>query len=338
MIKSIKWGLLSCALSLCSVQAIDYSHLDVPGLVQPYILCEETRCLSPCTGWNAPFRFSLSHTEGKWYDIEVGYTSLESFLAFVPDQTIIPFADVKWHLFNNGRWAANIGGGLRYTANQGRNIFGVNLFYDYRESNRHHNFNQIGFGFEYLSSCLDVRLNFYFSGDTKDKTRVHFFDDYIGPFWALCRDTRRSLSGGDLEFGSWLVPRAPCQFVNLYLGITPYYFNSSKHHRSDEQNKVYGVTGRLMTLLGEYFTLELRGGYDKSYKGMIQGILSFEMPLDKLFHWETWFKDGCGNSCGNDWENGCGNGCQLSCRAYQPVVRQEMIVLSPKSCCWESNF
>jgi hypothetical protein len=337
-LKAIGWGVVSCALPLCSIlQAYDYDYFEMSDVVQPTYVWGCDQCLSPCEGWNAPFRGSLSHTEGKWYDVEDGYTSLKAFSGLELGDLghvghlgyhgeFIPFIDLRGHVFNNGIWAGNFGVGFRGVVEGSENIIGMNVFYDYRKSKRRHNFNQIGFGFEILNPCIDFRLNFYFPiGNIKDKTDVHIYNNYIGPYWALCRDNRRALSGGDLELGYWVVPRAQCQFVNLYGAVAPYYYASRRRH-SGNSNGVYGVTGRLMTLLGEYFSFELRAGYDRDYKGMVQGVLTFQVPLDRFCRWEAW------------WDSLCGGCCRDDCRVYQPVVRQEMIVLSPKNCCWESNF
>lgn len=319
MIKQF-WRLLFYTTLLClNLQGYDYEYVQEPDVVHP---CYYEKCsLSPCKGWDAPFRLTISHTEGKWYDVEMGYTSFDAFLAFVEDHkgSIIPFIDLRQHVFNDGKLAANAGGGVRFAVDKSSNIFGANLYYDYRRSKWGSHFHQLGIGFEFLSPCVDFRLNFYLPlGKTNENSRLNVYDQYIGPWWATCQEHRNAITGGDLELGTWLVPRRECRFVNLYAAITPYYY-SSRHNHHD---RVYGIIGRFETLLGEYFSLELKGGYDRSYKGMVQGTLCFQMPLDQLFHWESW----------------CGKCCRWDCRAYQPVVRQELIVLDPKQCCWKSNF
>lgn len=329
-IKAIGWQLILCMLPLClTLEGHEYGYFEFPNLVYPIYVPSEDQIHSPCIGWNSPFRLDLGHTEGNWYDVEIGYTTFSTFFAAAvgPEGRFVPFVDLRAHLFNNGKWASNIGGGLRAVVNNVGDIFGVNAYYDYRVTKRRQGLHQLGLGFEYLSSCVDIRWNLYLNvGKREDKIRVHVFDDFIGPFFAVCRDTRRVLSGGDLEIGSWLVPRAPCQFVNLYGAISPYYYSSSakQRHNSSHPDGVYGITARLMTLLGDYFTLEVRAGYDRSYKAMGQATLTFELPLDQLFDWEWWCKDCC-----------C---CRPNCQVYQPVMRHDMIVLSPKTCCWEANF
>lgn len=357
-LKGISLGVMACLTSWgLPLQAYQYEYYEmpnwsqpiyevpnwvqetheVPNMVQP-IYVDDSKCLSPCTGWNAPVRLGVGHTEGRWYDLEIGYTSFNGFLALNFDDdagSLIPFIDVRGHLFNDGKWAANVGGGLRLAVKGTRNVFGVNGYYDYRESEWRNNFNQAGFGLEFLSPCVDLRFNWYFVlGKTRENGRQHLFNDFIGPFWATCQQSHRAVSGGDLELGTWLVPRAPCRFVNLYAAIIPYYYTTehkhhskNKHQSNDHSDGLYGITGRFLTLMGEYFSLELRAGYDRSYKGMVQGTLTFEMPLDKLFQWESWFesKDDC--SCD-----------RRDCRGYQPVVRQEIIVFDRKNCCWKSNF
>lgn len=339
--KAIGWSILSCVIPLClNLQAEEYGYYGMPNVVRP-ICCEsDNGCLSPpCTGWDAPFRSSLSHTEGKWFDVDIGYTSFDGFVALGLgyQDAIIPFLDIRGHVFNDGKWAANVGGGLRYAIDS-KSIVGFNLFYDYRETRWHHNFNQIGFGLEYLTRCFDIRLNAYFPvGTTKEKGTLHVFDQFVGPFFATCQQFRHALSGVDLEVGAWIIPRGSCRSLDFYGAIAPYYYSSRGHNRShnsdhnchrnshrNSDNDVYGVAARFLTVIGDYLSLEVRAGYDRAYKGMLQGTLAFEIPLDKFFDWESWFK---------------AEPCQtVNCRLYQPVVRQEIIVLDRKRCCWHSNF
>jgi len=66
-------------------------------------------------------------------------------------------------------FSANIGGGYRYYVEEMDRIFGVNAFYDYRDTGLH-SFNQIGVGIETLGTCLDFRANGYFVVGDHDKS------------------------------------------------------------------------------------------------------------------------------------------------------------------------
>ncbi|MDE3045922.1 MAG: inverse autotransporter beta domain-containing protein [Verrucomicrobiota bacterium] len=62
-----------------------------------------------------------------------------------------PFLDARGHVFDNGKWAANAGVGLRTL--KGTRAYGINAYYDYRNTGRFHS-NQIGAGLESLGELI----------------------------------------------------------------------------------------------------------------------------------------------------------------------------------------
>lgn len=314
----------------------------MPLNVEPYICaapCQES-CTSAyqalaCSAWEYPHRFYVDHVEGRWLDNHEGYTSVGFFSALRSIgfcNNIVPFIDARYHIFNDGKKAGNFGGGLRYINYQRHIAFGINAFYDFRESSWNHYYHDIGLGMEMLSPYLDVRLNGYIPVGKKNAfSSTEVFDNYIGDYEATLRRKKSSLWGVDGEIGRWLKKSSPCDFFDLYAAIGGHYFTSSHH----EQKSLYGVDARLLTNLGSFFVFELRGGYDRVYHGMIQGRLTLSLPLELLYY-------GLGymiGQCGPIQYGCCPPACNPCCgEFFEPVQRQEIMVLSKKNCCWTWNW
>lgn len=298
---------------------------------EPYYLDEDV-CCDPCESWynpvcasceywQSPLRLTLSHVEGHWLDNHEGYTSLGLFDAVYGDGYHCPlaFVDIREHVFNNGKNAANIGGGLRY--GYCNSVLGVNAYYDYRQASWNQVFRQLGVGFEFLHPCVDVRFNMYFPvGDHHRHSSTKVFDHYIGDFKATCREHRKSVGGGDLEFGRYIFCKGPCDCYDLYAAIGSYYYDYTRHH-----DQAFGGQVRLLSHVGRFLTFEIKGGYDPVFHGQVQGRATVSIPLDCLC---SLFNDcGCCSTC----SDGC-------CILYTPVVRQEVIALEHKKCCWTWNW
>lgn len=278
-----------------------------------------TCCLDECDSvWLNPHRLYLSHTEGRWYDNTNGYTTLGVFWA-AEQPTLFggfPLIDVRLHQFNNGKKAANIGGGFRFMGCDC--IYGVNAFYDYRVAD-FASYHQLGLGIEYLCPCLDFRLNGYFPiGNKEGRSSTTVFDSFANPyFYATCQEHQPSMPGCDFEFGRWLKRTCnPCDMFDFYVAVGGHYFNSS------ENNHRYGCEARALSHFGRYFTFEVKAGYDHVSKGMIQGTINFTFPLLELFNRKS----------------NCCNTCCINPEVYQPIHRQEIIVLDKKGCCWTWNW
>ena len=61
-----------------------------------------------------PMRVTIRHIEPNGVGYNQGYTTLEGFFAFTNDSSYLPFLDIRGHLFNNAKPAANAGFGVRY--------------------------------------------------------------------------------------------------------------------------------------------------------------------------------------------------------------------------------
>ena len=131
-------------------------------------------CKSQACGSNArAYSITVGHTEGSGIGYNQGYTSIDAYLAPLKyNKEWSPYVDLSGHIFNNGRWAANAGLGIRYLNSI---AWGGNVYYDYRKTNHSH-YNQIGVGLEAIGSFWSVHINGYLPFGKK---KSPFFDSNI---------------------------------------------------------------------------------------------------------------------------------------------------------------
>src|SRR5580658_7202074 len=104
-------------------------------------------------------RAAVRHIEAGGIGYNTGYSSLDVFLATDPNKwRVMPFLDLRGHVFNNGTYAAN--GGIGARGMWGCRAYGINGYYDFRNTNRR-NYNQVGAGLETLGKLWDLRVNGY---------------------------------------------------------------------------------------------------------------------------------------------------------------------------------
>ncbi len=276
---------------------------------------EMSACEAECEQPMQYPRIYLNHVEGRWLDNHQGYTSLDLFIPLSMKTThCFPFLDLRGHVFNNGKIAANLGSGLRVVDNDYFNIYGINAFYDYRKAFGNHYFHELGIGLEVLNPCFDFRLNGYFPlGKRTGHSKIHFFDFGDG-FKATCRGKRREQAGFDVEVGSWLIKDC-CNYFDFYGALGFYSYFPNRH-----RDNIYGGEIRFASNLSRFVSVELRGGYDRINHTLVQGRVIFAFPYEAIFCQEY-------NNC-----------CGLCDRLCQPIQRQEILSLSEKKCCWTWNW
>lgn len=254
-----------------------------------------------------PYRLGVRHIEANGIGYNRGYTTLEGF--FTPpslaNTRILPFFDIRGHIFNDGKWAANAGMGVRYTSNV---VWGVNAYYDYRGT-QHKKYNQIGIGFEVLDEKWDFRANGYFP---VGRRRSHFYDTkfygFEGHSMILSQKREFAMTGGNAEAGGYF---HPCAHIDLYAAAGPYYF-------SGEGKNAAGGEGRLKATFWNYFALQASYSYDSVFRNIVQGEISFMIPL------------GAKQKITKRPQTSCSHEKALRDRAYQSVDRQEIIVTKRK--------
>jgi hypothetical protein len=262
-----------------------------------------------CPNGKKHYRASVRHIESSGIGYNQGYTTLEAFLAPDPGQwSVVPFLDGRGHVFDNGKWAANAGVGLRTL--WGNRAYGINAYYDYRNTERLH-YNQVGVGLESLGKFLDFRINGYLPVGKKITAPYHSrFGRFSGHYMLVSNKYQYALKGIDTEIGFHF---GKSRVFDFYAAAGPYYY------RGRLGDNVWGGKGRLAGMFKDYLTLEISNSYDSFFHNHFQGQISFTWPFGPKSHVN---KRGRITSC--DMAD------SLISRMVQPVGRQEIIPVGSK--------
>ncbi|MBA3957301.1 MAG: inverse autotransporter beta domain-containing protein [Parachlamydiaceae bacterium] len=276
--------------------------------------CDQNNCC--CNDCCDPNLLYVQHTEGRGIGYNEGYTTLGLFYAPYAlqwDENVQLFLDVRGHIFNNRKCAANAGGGIRYIAPCLNKVFGFNAYYDYRQDQG--DYNQFGLGVEMLGCDFDLRANGYLVVGSHTHIGPERRFDFEDGFFANVRSREQSFSGIDAELSSSLRRWGVfcCCDWDIYGGIGPYYYRGGGCERN-----ILGGQFRIGARYLDYLTLEVRAGYDNIFRGTAQGTIGLSIPFGY---------DDCQPCCNSN----------LKCLATQPVHRNEIIV-TRKRCVWDSNF
>ncbi len=215
----------------------------------------------------------------------------------------VPFLDVRGHIFNNSKPAANAGIRLRYIESR---VWGGNIYYDYRKTHER-NYNQVSFGVESLGRYLDYRLNGYFPvGKHKGSLSDATFDHFAGNSLYLSRKQELAIKGTNAEVG---VHIAKVKGIDFYSALGPYYFaNDTKH--------TFGGEFRIGMDVLNILRIEGNTSYDHLFKWIGQGqiSLSYAFTPKKMSRKEK--------------KGSCSFHGLVRDRAFQRVDKQEIIVVS----------
>ncbi len=227
--------------------------------------------LPTCGKGSKEQRLSLKQREGNGIGYNSGYTSLDFFSSFSIGSSFHPFIDVRGHHFDNGKWAANAGLGLRYLPSEIKAVFGINTYYDYREI-QHSSFNQIGAGLEILGTLWDLRLNGYFPvGDTRHSLNSeNSFLQFQGHYALFEKKSECAFTGAEVELGRQIVR---IKYVDLHATLGGYYFSG----KFDKQ--AAGGLLKLTARFTPYFTLSVQASYDSLFKDIYQGEVALNLPF-----------------------------------------------------------
>ncbi len=267
---------------------------------------------SQCNEMSPPTqRVEAKHIESKGVGYQKGYTSIEGFftIPYTLDGDWVPFLDLRGHIFNDGKMAANAGLGIRYLC--GNRAWGLNSYYDYRNTHRYH-YNQVGFGFESLGEIWDCRLNAYLPVGKKESHlyRTHFHE-FKGHSIILSSRKEVAMKGGNAEVGAHALRLKDYQ---LYAAAGPYYF--------EREGKVaWGGEARVVATLFDYLRLQVSASYDKVFHGIVQGEAAFTYSFGG--------KRKINPRSGYDAQS-CATRAMLEERALQRVDRNEIVVVTKK--------
>lgn len=277
--------------------------------------------ISDCPAEANPFRLDFRHIEANGIGYSTGYSTIALFSS-LPEawHRITPFVDMRGHAFNDGKFAANLGIGIRYLS---KRIYGANIYYDFRQA-RKGIFNQIAFGLETLGTRWDFRINGYLPvGRLKtpafSKRHESFcqFKEFSGS--SILVDevsvTRKkidfAMQGADAEVGVHLLN--PRDNFDLVAAIGPYYFHGQYGKFAA------GGKARLAAQINDYIALEGNFSYDNLFRAIVQGQVTVSVPFGKK---KKVFK-----RTPNSYRE-CSDHIAMSRRLVQPIQRDEIIVAS----------
>ncbi len=235
------WKLLIPILCLFSLQSIKANIIDTPLQIEA----------------------RYDSLKGIGYD--KGYTTLSAFLKvpYNSNKNGFPFLDLRGHVFDDGKLAANIGLGWRYL-NKGR-IFGINGYYDYRNTEELH-YQQGGFGFETLGSVWDFRINGYIPFGTQEVIQMtNTFAGFQGHYLLASACKQFAMKGMNAEVGFRKNP--------FYVAAGPYYLRGNQRHTWGGQLRASS------DLYLNYLNLEVRTSYDHFFKWVGQAQITLSIPL-----------------------------------------------------------
>ncbi|MBS4168941.1 inverse autotransporter beta domain-containing protein [Parachlamydia sp. AcF125] len=223
-----------------------------------------------------------AYTFGEGIGIRESFSTLTAtFAPLVPYNNYYPFLDLRAHYIKNSRWAANVGGGLRWRDSMTGFIFGANLYYDYRKTAQM-DANQCGFGLEFLTPCFEMRLNAYFPLKDGNHCDGHAKHEYKGPYCAGWEHVEVTQKGADLEVGHtfW-----KCPYFSLFGAIGGYYYTDvcGHRHHSHHHKKRWGEKARACLNLGSLLSIQARFYHDQSQHSFWQGVAMLSVPLDFCF-------------------------------------------------------
>ena len=249
-------------------------------------------------------RVAARYTTPKGIGYQPGYTTLEGFFAppMFLKEAWLPFLDLRGHVFDNGKFAANAGLGLRYLTSS--RVWGINSYYDYRNT-RHQHYNQYSAGLESLGRVWDFRINGYLPvGKKQSPFYQSSFVGFSGNNLIVRSAREFAMKGANAEVGFHLdhFQKAP-----LYFAGGPYYLTGA------------GATawgGELrgsVELFKRYFRLEANVSYDHFFKWIGQAQASINIPFGER------------RQVTKRNHRSCSQAMALNARALQRVDRFEII-------------
>ncbi len=258
-----------------------------------------------------PKRIDIGHIEGKGVGYDTGYTKLSVILG--PEYRLghhLTLFDLRGVVFDDGKLAANLGLIGRFPSKSFCEIFGWNLFYDFRQG-RHGNFNQISGGFEVLNKRWELHINGGVPIGHRKHAKTCVYDNYIGPYREVCKRNEVAEYFVDGSVGYYFLNYKNFQ---LYAAAGPYYMNGPIN------TSAVGGKALLRPQFGDIASVELSISHDRLFETIYQINVVLTLPLYRLSPVLKNKKGPCG---------------MATRQVYQPIDR-DMILY--KKCCCHNNF
>ncbi len=225
--------------------------------------------LATCTLCAAESKLQVRHRESGGIGYNKGYSTVDYTVSHIGELSQF-LLNARGHLFNDARFASNLGVGARRAIYGGKYLLGGNFYYDFRES-KHLHTNQVGGGLEFLSQCVDVRMNGYLPvGDDVDYKTEHFLK-FQGNQILEKQKLIAALPAIDLEVGGPIKPW-------IYLGGGPYYL-FGRDVRGHQLGNAVGGKAHCDIDVHRYVSLGASISYDKIFNTKVQGYLAINIPL-----------------------------------------------------------
>ncbi len=202
-------------------------------------------------------RSSVRHIIGHGVGFNRGYSTVETFYSPLKKkpENIIPFFDMRGHVFNNGKIAFNVGSGIRKQIK--KRVYGINTYYDFRKTKKM-DYNQFGLGAETLGESWDFRINGY----------IPFAEKITGP--DEYNVYQFAMRGGDISCGYHF---SKTDFIDMSLLGGFYYY---KEHIGPN---FAGISSGFRCRFKEYFTFAIGASYDPVFKSRLQYLIGFTIPF-----------------------------------------------------------
>ena len=237
---------------------------------------------------------SLKHRERRGVGFNQGYSTASFFAAPPKPHFFNPYVDARFHSFNSGSVASNLGVGARFSNIKESLIFGLNAYYDYRS---YHSLtsHQGSLGAEFLTRWVDIRgsINAPFSGYFFQKKNST--PQFQGHYSYIKKATKYALPTADAEIGITLA--RPFSDIHLYLAMGGYYLFKQNGHDSQSKSALGGRV-RLTAKPQEYIYFDVVYTKDRLFGSRTNGSISFNIPLGSSKikskrHTHTKYDDSC---------------------------------------------
>lgn len=201
----------------------------------------------------------LKHREHQGVGYTTGYSSIEIMANLVDLQNFYPFLNVRGHVFDDGRPAANAGLALRYISANETWVFGANVFYDFRSA-KIFSPQQAGGGLELFYGKTILRANGYMPFGTVKK-KGH------------CAQAALANIQGEAE-------RLFFDSENFsFRGSAGVYYLAGRALKSRVFGKAWGSQIRLTGTLYRWIEAGIETTYDHIFNFTFQGYLGLRIPL-----------------------------------------------------------
>lgn len=234
-----------------------------------------------------PIRLALRHIEANGIGYNQGYTTIEGFFSPIDSHSWfgisngwIPFLDLRYHAFNDGKPALNAGVGLRRV---GEHVcWGMNAYYDYRKTSHQH-YNQVGLGIEALGKIWDFRLNGYLPVGETESSPYAFrdFEYFQGHYLYISQKREFALKAVNAEAGIHFNEFGKSRARNTYNAKPHLYFAAGPYYLNGHGQSSWGGQARFALDIYEYIRLEANTSYDNIFHGVGQGQLTVTIPLGR---------------------------------------------------------